>query len=91
MQQLMILPVIPVHTAGGCYRNVSPSSRSCSCYRDNKSRDMICPIDTCRYYATKGLTSRMQHLRGGGGGNLLGSACHFFEAGTHLRSASLNV
>lgn len=49
------------------------------------------PIDTCRYYATKGLTSRMQHLRGGGGGNLLGSACHFFEAGTHLRSASLNV
>lgn len=89
MQQLMILPVIPVHTAGGCYRNVSPSSRSCSCYRDNKSRDA-----SYRYLSL--LCYKRTHLKdatlaGGGGGNLLGSACHFFEAGTHLRSASLNV
>lgn len=31
------MPVIPVHVAGSCYRNVSPISSTCSCYRDSTS------------------------------------------------------
>lgn len=29
-------------TSGGCYRNVPPGSATCSCYRDNASRDVSC-------------------------------------------------
>lgn len=31
------MSVIPVHAAGSCYRNVSPITSTCSCYRDRTS------------------------------------------------------
>lgn len=39
------IPVIPVRTSGSCYRNVSPSSSTCSRYRDNTSCDVAYRLD----------------------------------------------